>query len=119
MKNLMTTVGLMLGLASFASLNIGDFLTRQPLRNMHPVPRFLIARILPTSILYGLAAYVGVSRIVDQVHYFSDVVIGSVIGIALGNIIYLTHFGRPSSGLLLGGRLVPMAPGGVAYVRAF
>lgn len=112
-------VSMAFGLASFASLNIGDFLTRQPLRNMHAVPRFLLARVLPTLTLYGLAAYVGVSRIVDQIHYFSDVAIGSVMGIALGNIIYLTHFGRPSSGILHGGRLVPMAPGGVAYVRTF
>jgi membrane-associated phospholipid phosphatase len=106
-------------IAAFISLNVGDFLSQQPLRNMHPAPRFLIARVLPTLTLYGLATYVGISRLYDQIHYFSDVALGAVIGTAIGNIVYLTHFGSPSQAGLRQGRLVPMGPGGIGYVRSF
>jgi membrane-associated phospholipid phosphatase len=107
------------GMAAFISLNLGDFLTQQPLRNMHPAPRFLIGRVLPTVTLYGLASYVGVSRLYDQLHYFSDIAIGAVAGTAIGNIIYLTHFSASPKGSPFRGRIVPMGHGGIAYVGTF
>lgn len=106
-------------IAAFISLNVGDFLSQQPLRDMHPAPRFLIARVLPTLTFYGLATYVGISRLYDQIHYFSDVALGAVIGTAIGNIVYLTHFGGTSKARLRQGRIVPMGPGGIGYVRTF
>lgn len=41
--------------------------------------------------LYGWAAYVGYSRIYDNKHYFSDVLVGAVVGTLIGNWIYSSY----------------------------
>ena len=44
--------------------------------------------------LYGWASYVGASRMLDNKHYISDVVVGALVGTLVGNLIYDAHFGE-------------------------
>jgi len=48
--------------------------------------------------LAGIAGLVGFSRIYDQAHFFSDVLVGAAVGALSGSAFYLLHFtldGRP------------------------
>jgi hypothetical protein len=46
-------------------------------------------------LLYGWASYVGYSRMHDDKHYLLDVAVGAVIGTAVSEILYRSHFGIP------------------------
>jgi len=48
--------------------------------------------ILAGAGLYGLAGLVAFSRIHDQAHFLSDVLLGSAVGVASGSLFYLRHF---------------------------
>ncbi len=62
------------------------------------------------AVFYGLGAFSGISRtsLMDNVHHTSDVIAGSIAGIAIANLFYWLHFdtsGNPrSSHWLEGGR---------------
>ncbi len=45
------------------------------------------------TVLYGWAAYVGYSRMADNKHYLTDVVVGAAVGTLLGNVVYDHYFG--------------------------
>lgn len=78
-------------IAAFVSRDLGDHLARRG-------AGVFWARIVPSAALYGLAAWIGYSRIVDQRHYFTDVLTGALVGTAAGNLAYSFHFdstGRP------------------------
>ena len=69
--------------------------------------------------LYGAAAVVGLSRIVDQRHYFTDVALGAAVGTAVGQLTYALHFdwdGRPRRRHAVS--VTPM-PGGAAVTGSF
>ncbi|MFU8807032.1 MAG: phosphatase PAP2 family protein [Bradymonadaceae bacterium] len=78
--------------ASFLYLDISDGLYHRLLVDWEPVPRFLMGRALPFTVLYGSATAVAYSRIYDQKHYFSDVLIGGLVGTLIGNLVYVVHF---------------------------
>jgi membrane-associated phospholipid phosphatase len=59
-----------------------------------------------TPVLYAIASSVGFSRMLDQAHYFSDVVLGAGIGWAVGS--WVSHKSRNVRGV----SVVP-APGGL------
>ena len=49
-------------------------------------------------LLYGWASYVGYSRIADNKHYVSDVVVGAAVGTLIGNLVYESYFGSDEEG---------------------
>lgn len=77
-------------IAAYSSLHLGDLIDEK-LRPMHPVPRALIARGLPSLALYGVATYVTYSRFADLAHFASDCILGAFIGGGIGNFFYLWH----------------------------
>ncbi len=88
----------MFAVASFVALDASRRLDDGPLANASPVRRWLQGSLLPYFIAYGSAALVAVSRVIDQQHWPSDVLIGSLVGTGIGHAAYLAHFdgrGRP------------------------
>jgi membrane-associated phospholipid phosphatase len=112
----------MFAAASFVALDLSRRLPEGPLRDAPAVRRWLLGCALPYVVAYGAASLVAVSRVIDQQHWPTDVLVGALVGTGIAHLAYLTHFdgrGRPrrsrdtDSGMAL--RLVP-APGGVALV---
>lgn len=103
-------------IAGYSSLHLGDaFYAR--LSNLPAVPRALIAFGVPSLALYGVATYVAYGRFHDMQHFFSDTIIGSVIGTGIGNFFYLWHTrGKHAQRNL--GRMVPQGSG-IAYLYNF
>lgn len=56
-----------------------------------------VARIGGFALFYGWASYVGYSRMRDNKHYFSDVLIGALIGTLFGNFVYDTYLADDDS----------------------
>jgi membrane-associated phospholipid phosphatase len=84
--------------ASFVALDVSDRLRRGPLREAGGFQRLVLGTLAPYAAAYGLAGLVGVSRIIDQQHWASDVVMGGVLGAGAAHLAYVTHFdaiGRP------------------------
>jgi membrane-associated phospholipid phosphatase len=84
--------------ASFVALDVSDRLRRGPLREAGQLKRLALGVLAPYAAAYGLAGLVGVSRIIDQQHWASDVVMGGVLGAGAAHLAYVTHFdaaGRP------------------------
>ncbi len=79
-------------IAAFASRDLGDWLLAGPLEGSSRAARVLLGRVTPGLVFYGAAAVVGLSRIIDQKHYLSDVLVGASVGAALGNGVYALHF---------------------------
>ncbi len=46
------------------------------------------------AVFYGWAAYVGYSRIADNKHYLTDVLVGATVGTLIGNLVYGHYFTR-------------------------
>jgi membrane-associated phospholipid phosphatase len=85
---------------SFLYRDISNGLYYRHLDQWAPVPRYLAAKALPFTLLYGTASMIAFSRIYDQQHYFSDVITGALIGGLIGNLVYLNRFdheGKPRS----------------------
>ena len=81
-------------IAAFVTRDVGDWLMSGPLEARSGVPALLLGRLIPGTVLYGAAAVVGISRIVDQKHYLSDVLVGAAVGTVFGNLFYALHFDR-------------------------
>jgi hypothetical protein len=69
--------------------------------------------------LYAVGALVGIERLDDEEHYFSDVVMGGVIGLVVGHSVANGH-----DFTLFGGRIVPYADpsqgaSGIAWHKEF
>lgn len=79
-------------LAAFITRDVTDGLLRGALANASPQQQLLLGRILPGTALYGTAALIAFSRVVDQRHFVTDVVTGSLVGALVGNIVYAVHF---------------------------
>ncbi len=117
-------------MAAFIDRDLSDWLLAHPLADASPAEQLWLGEVLPAFVLYGAAAWVGLSRIVDQQHYFTDVMTGALVGTATANLAYSLHFdskGRPrrrhphdepaaESGLEL--RLIGV-PGGIGVAGRF
>ena len=94
----------------------------------HQKPSSRIVRAAPTNrsaMAAKSASLVGVSRVIDQQHWPSDVLMGALVGSTIAHLAYLTHFdesGQPrrrmTSGDRAAVRLVPL-PTGAAVVGQF
>jgi len=62
------------------------------------------------SALYGYAGYVASSRMADNKHYLSDVLIGAAVGTLIGNLVYSDYFQEPESNCNVGFNLINDAP---------
>lgn len=63
-----------------------------------PFDRVMLGTVLPYGLGYGLPALVSLSRLVDQQHWPSDVLVGALGGVLIARLTYALHFdaeGRP------------------------
>src|SRR5262249_44645283 len=104
--------------ASFVALDVSNRLSAGGRRDAGTARRLLPGRIAPYAVALGIAGLIGVSRIIDQQHWASDVLVGAVVGTAAAHIAYLAHLdtrGRPRRRL----GADPLArPGAIAVVPA-
>jgi membrane-associated phospholipid phosphatase len=113
--------------ATFVALDASRRLPRGPLAGASPARRFLVGQLLPYVVAYGTASLVAISRVIDQQHWPSDVLMGALVGTTIAHLAYLTHFdelGTPRRARLndtpplVTARLVPTL-NGAALVGAF
>ncbi len=83
--------------AAFAFVTFGwrdltDWLTSGPMKSSSPAKKMWLGRVLPGVLLFGAGAFDGYSRLVDQRHWFTDVLAGAFVGTALGYATYAYHF---------------------------
>jgi len=76
--------------SAFLYRELDDYLDELPIAYDNP---FLCAALKAAAFtgLYGWAAYVGYSRLYDNKHYFSDVLVGAVVGTLIGNWVYSSY----------------------------
>ena len=79
-------------LVAFAWRDLSDWLTSGPMEHSSDGTRLWLGRVVPGVVLFTAGAWDGYSRIVDQRHWFSDVVVGSAVGTAIGYFTYAYHF---------------------------
>ncbi|MFM7201395.1 MAG: phosphatase PAP2 family protein [Myxococcota bacterium] len=87
-------------LAAFVARDLTDALDQHALPDAPASTRFWLLRVLPSAGLYSVAGLVATSRVVDQQHYLSDVLVGSLVGAVVGNGIYALHYdwaGQPKT----------------------
>ncbi len=85
---------------TFFAKDLSRYLRRHTLRDDGPVARALLGFVLPYALCYGIPAVVAVSRVIDQQHWPSDVVLGTATGVLVAHLTYEAHFdaaGRPRS----------------------
>jgi membrane-associated phospholipid phosphatase len=83
---------------AFVAEDLSRYLQRDVLVDDGPWVRFLVGTLMPYALGYGIPAVVGLSRIVDQHHWPSDVLMGALVGSVISHLVYATHFdaqGRP------------------------
>lgn len=107
--------------ASFVALDVSDTLRWRVLADAPPAERFLLGTLLPYAVSFGVASLVSVSRIIDQQHWASDVIVGAGVGTLVAHLAYVAHFdhrGRPRRRLGADGppaagavRVIPMENG--------
>ena len=81
--------------SAFLYREIDDYLDGLPLAN-DPLLCTALKTVAFTG-LYGWAAYVGYSRIYDNKHFFSDVIVGALVGTVIGNIVYSGYLSSENS----------------------
>jgi membrane-associated phospholipid phosphatase len=76
--------------SAFLYRELSDYIDELPIAYNDP---FLCTALKAAAFtgLYGWAAYVGYSRIYDNKHYFSDVLVGAVVGTLIGNWVYSSY----------------------------
>lgn len=64
------------------------------------------------GVLYGWAGYVGYSRMADNKHYLTDVLVGAAVGSLIGNLIYDRYFSTedPASPAAFGAGVIDGTP---------
>jgi membrane-associated phospholipid phosphatase len=98
--------------ASFVALDVSDYLRWRALADAPPVERFLVGTLVPYTVSFGVASLVSVSRIIDQQHWASDVLVGAGVGTLVAHLAYVAHFdhwGRPRRRLTADGLPAPAA----------
>lgn len=78
--------------ATFLYLDISNTIDRNVSDDYSGFSRFLLAHALPATLLYGTASFIATSRIYDQKHYFSDVLIGAMVGTLTTALVYAVRF---------------------------
>lgn len=112
--------------ATFISLDASRRLSAGVLAGAPAWKRVLLGTVVPYTVAFGTASLVGVSRVIDQQHWPSDVLMGALVGSTIAHLAYLTHFddtGQPRRRLDAGipvrmARLIPTL-NGAALVGAF
>ncbi len=79
-------------LVTFGWRDLTDWLTSGPMRDSSPAKKLWLGRILPGVGLFAAGAFDGYSRLVDQRHWFTDVLAGAFVGTAVGYFTYAYHF---------------------------
>ncbi|MDP4174187.1 MAG: phosphatase PAP2 family protein [Bacteroidota bacterium] len=93
--------------ASFLFLEFNDYLNeKMPERTL---PKFA-AKFVSFSILYGWASFVAYSRLKDNKHYLSDVLIGALAGTAISNIVYYSYITNKNKALSINLGMVNNSP---------
>lgn len=69
-----------------------------------------IMKISAFSAMYGYAGYVAGSRMTDNKHYLSDVIMGAAVGTLIGNLVYNNYFSQPESSYNVGVNIINDAP---------
>ena len=83
---------------AFVTADVSRALLQGPLAGASDTRRFLLGQMLPTVVGYGIPSVVGVSRVIDQQHWPSDVTVGALVGGLVGHLAYVRHLdgeGRP------------------------
>jgi membrane-associated phospholipid phosphatase len=98
---------------AFLARDVSAYLRNVTLADSAPATRFAVGTLLPYTLGYGLPAVVTLSRVIDQQHWPSDVLIGAAAGTIISNLVWTRHFhsdGRPRrrfARILDATRLVP------------
>lgn len=79
-------------LVAFGWRDLTDWLTSGPMKRWSPASKLWLGRVLPGTLLFAAGAFDGYSRIVDQRHWFTDVLAGTFVGTAIGYATYAFHF---------------------------
>jgi membrane-associated phospholipid phosphatase len=82
----------MFAAGAFVTEDLSRHLQRTWLVDSTPATRFWLGTAVPYTVGYGLPALVGLSRIIDQQHWPSDVVMGTVVGSLVAHLVYSVHF---------------------------
>jgi len=82
--------------ATFLHLELFDLYDEWDLAKENPIFNSAL-RTTTFSVLYGWAGYVGYSRLRDNKHYLSDVVIGAAVGSLISYFLYDSYFGKEST----------------------
>jgi membrane-associated phospholipid phosphatase len=81
-------------LASFTTRDLALALRRTRLARSGPVAGLLWGTVFPYTLGYGVATLVSMSRLIDQQHWPSDVLMGALMGGLIGQLGYTAHFDR-------------------------
>lgn len=77
---------------SFVALDVSRRLLSGALASASPAQRALLGHALPLLLTYGTASLIALSRVIDQQHWPTDVLAGAAVGLAVGQVVYRTHF---------------------------
>ena len=76
----------------FVVEDLSRYLRRTLLVEAGPAARLMVGSVVPAAVGYGVPALVGLSRIIDQQHWPSDVVVGALVGTLVAHLTYAVHF---------------------------
>ncbi|HEY0707183.1 MAG TPA: phosphatase PAP2 family protein [Polyangia bacterium] len=77
---------------AFVSADVSRALLRGPLAQASTSRRVFLGHLLPAVVGYGVPTLVGISRVIDQQHWPSDVLVGALVGGLIGHWAYTRHF---------------------------
>ncbi len=87
--------------ASFLYRELDDYFDECPITSNDKTLRTSL-KTLSFVTLYGWAGFVGYSRIHDNKHYLSDVLVGAAVGMFIGNFMYHSYFSEKDKKFDLG-----------------
>ncbi len=93
-----TQAAVTFSIATYAWMDLSDALNRGPLSDMRPSQQIVLGQVLPGLVIFGGATVTAMSRVIEQKHWLSDVVVGATVGTTIGVLDYMWHFdenGRP------------------------
>lgn len=95
--------------AAFLYREFDSFFNKWEVTSKNPELRTIL-KSSAFSMLYGYAGYVAFSRMKDNKHYLSDVLIGAAVGTVIGNFVYGNYFQEPESSCNVGLNLINQTP---------
>jgi len=87
--------------ASFLYRELDEYLNECPVTSDDKTLRTSLKAVSFLT-LYGWAGFVGYSRINDNKHYLSDVIVGAAVGMFIGNFMYHSYFSEKEKKFDLG-----------------